>query len=149
MLSIMIIKDKNDFTEDFNKKEFVDFLYNHLGRFGDSKDAITKSVDYALSKEVGMGGFLLAAIDKNELISVLVVNKTRMSGYIPENIIVYVAVHQIKRGKGIGTKIIKKALVLCDGDVKLHVEYNNPAKKLYEKLGFKSKYAEMRYKKSK
>jgi len=39
------------------------------------------------------------------------------------------------------------AIELCDGDVKLHVEYDNPAKRLYERIGFKNKYADMRFKK--
>ena len=34
---------------------------------------------------------------------------------------------------------------LTEGDLALHVEYDNPAKRLYERLGFRSKYAEMRY----
>ena len=32
-----------------------------------------------------------------------------------------------------------------EGDTKLHVEYDNPAKRLYERLGFENKYAEMRW----
>jgi ribosomal protein S18 acetylase RimI-like enzyme len=52
------------------------------------------------------------------------------------------------RGKGIGTEIIKESFDLADGDVKLHVDYNNKeAIKLYKKLGMKSNYMEMRYKK--
>jgi len=77
----------------------------------------------------------------------LVANKTGMSGYIPENIIVYVAVDAQMRGKGIGKMMIDLAIELCDGDVKLHVEYDNPAKRLYERIGFKNKYADMRFKK--
>jgi ribosomal protein S18 acetylase RimI-like enzyme len=51
------------------------------------------------------------------------------------------------RGKGVGSKIIRKGFELADGDVKLHVEYDNPAKRLYERLGMTTKYAEMRYRK--
>jgi GNAT superfamily N-acetyltransferase len=72
-------------------------------------------------------------------------NRTGMQGYIPENILVYVAVDADRRGEGIGKAIVERALEEADGDVKLHVEYDNPAKRLYERLGFASKYAEMRW----
>ena len=75
-------------------------------------------------------------------------NRTGMTRYIPENILVYVAVDQNLRGKGLGGKIISRALELADGNTALHVEYDNPAKRLYERLGFKSKYAEMRFTKN-
>jgi ribosomal protein S18 acetylase RimI-like enzyme len=70
-----------------------------------------------------------------------------MAGYIPENILVYIAVHAKTRGKGYGKKLMNKAIELADGDIALHVEPNNPAKFLYEKLGFENKYLEMRLKK--
>ncbi|MGM0641018.1 MAG: GNAT family N-acetyltransferase, partial [Thermotogota bacterium] len=50
------------------------------------------------------------------------------------------------RGKGIGGKLIDEAAKIVDGEVALHVEYENPAKRLYERKGFESKYAEMRLK---
>jgi ribosomal protein S18 acetylase RimI-like enzyme len=79
----------------------------------------------------------------------LVMNKTGMSGYIPENVLVYVAVDSRYRGEGFGGEIVKKAISMIEGDVKLHVEYENPAKRLYERIGFTTKYAEMRFIKEK
>ncbi|MDD2413380.1 MAG: GNAT family N-acetyltransferase, partial [Bacteroidales bacterium] len=64
--------------------------------------------------------------------------------FIPENILVYIAVDGQYRGKGFGAEIIKEAIKNTKGNIKLHVEYDNPAKRLYERLGFTSKYAEMR-----
>lgn len=129
--------------------EIVDFLYKHLDRFGDSKQAIRKAINYAISNKAGRGGFLTIAKKDNEIVGALVMNKTGMSDYIPANVLVYVAVRADQRGKGLGSKIIKKSLAEANGKVKLHVEYDNPAKKLYERIGFKSKYAEMRYTKEK
>jgi len=104
-------------------------------------------MDYAFSDAEGKGGFILAGYWENKLVGALIMNKTGMSGYVPENILVYVAVDAKMRGKGIGAQIIKKSFELAEGDVKLHVEYDNPAKRLYERLGMKNKYAEMRLKK--
>ncbi len=70
-----------------------------------------------------------------------------MEGYIPEYLLVYIAVLNEKRGKGLGSVLIKKVFELCHGSIALHVEYDNPARHLYERLGFKSKYAEMRWQK--
>jgi GNAT superfamily N-acetyltransferase len=75
-------------------------------------------------------------------------NKTGMKGYIPENILVYIAVHQDERGKGIGRQLMKEALRYAKGDIALHVEPENPAKFLYKKVGFTNKYLEMRLNRS-
>ncbi len=149
MLRFKEIRNENEFDEELPREKFIDFLYKHLDKFGDSKEAIGKSIDYAFSEEKGCGGFLLAAYNGDELIGALVMNNTGMSGYIPENVLVYVAVDSRFRGKGFGREIVNKAISLADGDVKLHVEYENPAKRLYERIGFTTKYAEMRYIKEK
>ena len=67
-----------------------------------------------------------------------------MEDFIPQNFLVYVAVDASQRGKGIGRQLIDHSIAECNGNIALHVEYDNPAKKLYERLGFTSKYAEMR-----
>ena len=149
MLTFKEINNEKDFDEKLTKEKFINFLHRHLDKFGDSKEAIGRSIDYAFSNEKGCGGFLLAAYNDDELIGALVMNNTGMSGYIPENVLVYVAVDSRVRGKGFGRQIVEKAISLADGDVKLHVEYDNPAKRLYERIGFTTKYAEMRFIKEK
>ncbi len=149
MLTFKEINKENDFDEKLTRDKFINFLHRHLDKFGDSKEAIGKSIDYAFSDEKGCGGFLLAAFIDDEIIGALVMNNTGMSGYIPENVLVYVAVNSGLRGKGFGRQIVEKAISMTDGDVKLHVEYENPAKRLYERIGFRTKYAEMRFIKEK
>lgn len=146
MLEIKEIRKSEDFG-DLTKEQFIDFLFEHLDQFGDPKPDIEKSIDYAFSDAEGKGGFLLAAYHEGKLAGALVMNNTGMSGYIPENILVYVAVDSKYRGKGFGGEIVKKSFDIAEGDIKLHVEYDNPAKRLYERVGMKTKYAEMRYEK--
>jgi ribosomal protein S18 acetylase RimI-like enzyme len=136
-----------DFPKILPKQRFIDFLHHHLGEYKDSKEDISKAVDYAFSKVTGKGGFLLAAIERGVVIGEVVVNDSGMSGYIPEHVLVYIAVDVKCRGKGIGKKLIEKTIEECEGDISLHVEYDNPALDVYEHIGFNSKYAEMRYKK--
>lgn len=152
MLQTKIYKTEQSITSE-EKQETVDFLYTHLDEFGDSKEDISKALNFALNivdkdKDIiPLGGFILNGIMDNKIVCSVVINKTGMSGYIPENILVYIATHQDYRGKGIGKQMMKEALDAAEGNVKLHVEPENPARFLYEKIGFTSKYLEMRYNK--
>jgi len=85
--------------------------------------------------------------DDTRIKGVVVINHTGMGGYIPENILVYIAIHKNHRGEGLGKKIMSKAIEYAKGDIALHVEADNPAKHLYTKLGFTNPYLEMRLKK--
>ena len=114
---------------------------------GTQKSDILKAIAYSMKETPSPGGFVLSCTDGADIIGAVVVNKTGMSGYIPENILVYIAVHDGYRGKGIGKQLMTEALAAAEGDVALHVEADNPARHLYEKIGFENKYLEMRYKK--
>lgn len=129
------------------KQEIINFLYEHLEQYGDQKSAISKCVDYAIKESPSFGGFILVASLDNKIVGVTVINQTGMKEYIPENILVYIATHNGYRGKGIGKKLMQKAIEQSKGSIALHVEPDNPAKKLYEKLGFVNKYLEMRLEK--
>lgn len=123
------------------------FLADHLDEYGDPKQDIDKAVQYALGRNNTPGGFLVAHWKGKVLTGAVVVNKTGMQGYIPENILVYIATHKAHRGKGVGKQMMSKAIETAEGDIALHVEPDNPARKLYEGLGFTNKYLEMRLKK--
>lgn len=133
--------NKINFSE---KKIISNFLHKHLGKYGDDLSAIEKAMDYATKERPAFGGFILVAKKEKEIVGATVINKTGMDEYIPENILIYIATHKEYRGQGIGKKLMKKAIDKCRGNIALHVEHDNPAKHLYEKLGFENKYLEMR-----
>lgn len=126
------------------KEEIVNFLFNHLDQYGDEKSAIEKSIDYALKEYTSFGGFVLVSKNSSALAGAVVVNETGMKGYIPENILVYIATRKDLRGQGIGKKLMEYAIEQAKGNIALHVEPDNPARYLYEKYGFTNKYLEMR-----
>jgi len=125
------------------KDLIVNFLVQQMGEFGDSKQDILKCIHYAMNAN-GVGGLVVLAEDNKELIGVIVVNHTGMSGYIPEHILVYFAVKQDRRHQGLGKKMMQHLLSYLKGSIALHVEPQNPVIRLYEEFGFSNKYLEMR-----
>lgn len=148
MITIQKYSDENRANEN-QKQEIVQFLFKHLEQYGDPEKDISDAINYALGFENKPGGHVITARDEktNHLVGAVVVNKTGMSGYIPENILVYIATDKEVRGKGIGKKLMQEAIDSSQGDIALHCEPENPALHLYKKLGFSSKYLEMRLKK--
>lgn len=138
------IYDSYQTADSLEKQNLVNFLFRHLDEFGDTKEAITKAINYAIGETSMVGGFVLEGKVEDRTVGVVVVNRTGMESYIPQNILVYIAVDASQRGKGIGRTLMNKAIELAKGDVALHVEPNNPARFLYENIGFKNKYLEYR-----
>jgi len=146
MLNTKIFDTNNKPTES-EKQTIVNFLFENLEQYGDPKNQIEKAIDYSLKEIESFGGFTMLLHDDEKLKGVVVINQTGMGGYIPENILVYIAVHKDHRGEGLGSKLMKEVVDYTKGDIALHVEANNPAKRLYEKFGFTNPYLEMRLKK--
>jgi GNAT superfamily N-acetyltransferase len=145
---VISVIDRNSSLSEDEQEKIVDFLFEHLGKFGDPRSAIRKAIDFAREKDKGLGGLLIVSKEKEEITGVVVINFTGMQEYIPENILVYIATHKDHRGKGIGKELMEAAKESVKGDIALHVEADNPAVKLYEKVGFTKPYLEMRYKSS-
>ncbi|WP_372638588.1 GNAT family N-acetyltransferase [Fodinibius sp.] len=131
----------------FSRKDIADFLYEHLDEYGDEKRHISSCISYAYGDEAGQDGFIIVAHRDEQIRGAVIINHTNMGGYIPEHILVYIAVHGEARGQGIGKQLMERSIEATEGDIALHVEPDNPAKYLYEKYGFTSKYLEMRLKK--
>lgn len=123
--------------------QLTSFLFEHLEEYGDEKSAIQKAIEYANASNTP-GGYLIEVLDQGQIVSAAVINKTGMGEYIPENILVYLATHKDHRGRGLGGQLMQKMTEIVQGDIALHVEPQNPAKRLYEKFGFGNKYLEMR-----
>ncbi len=139
------VVNDNGFPEWIDRDFIVNFFHETMKPYQDSIQDIQNAVDYAFSSAEGKGGFLMLAHYDQEIAGQLLMLKTGMGGYIPENALLFVTISPQIRGKGVGGKLIKHCLIEAEGDVKLHVEHDNPAKRLYERLGFTQDYAEMRY----
>lgn len=144
-MNIHIFDSQSGEHDTFSKDAVADFLFKHLDEYGDQRADILKAINYAFAEKPGQNGFVVVGEEQGEIVGAVVINETGMEGYIPENILVYIAVHHKMRGKGAGKSLMKATINRARGGIALHVEPNNPALHLYEKLGFTNKYLEMRY----
>jgi [ribosomal protein S18]-alanine N-acetyltransferase len=143
--AIQVVRDEAALPEGLSRDRLARFLHEVMKPYEDTLADIKSALSIALEDENGPGGFAVLGMDEDELIGAAVILRTPWSGYVPENMLLFIGVEPQHRGQGLGRALIEEALDHCEGDVKLHVEYDNPAKRLYERVGFTSKYAEMRY----
>ncbi|MCK4858276.1 MAG: GNAT family N-acetyltransferase [candidate division Zixibacteria bacterium] len=144
-LKIHELRRFEDFPSWIRPEQLAVFLRESLKPYDDPLPDVKQGITDALLPRNGEPGFVLIAEIDQQPVAALIMLRTGMKGYVPENLLLWVAVDQSVRGKGVGSQIIRRSFELADGDVKLHVEYDNPAKRLYERLGMTSEYAEMRY----
>ncbi|WP_138430388.1 GNAT family N-acetyltransferase [Fodinibius saliphilus] len=147
MIELDIIESDIENPTPFSREDIANFLYEHLDEFGDEKKHILSCIGYAYGDDEGQDGFILVAHEDEKILGAVIINHTNMGGFIPEHILVYIAVHGDSRGQGLGKQLMEKIIEKTEGDIALHVEKDNPAVHLYEKYGFTNKYLEMRLKK--
>lgn len=141
-MEFKIINPQTGEDKTYTHQIIAKFLHKHLEEYGDKEEDILKCIAYAMHPD--KGGNIIVGLDKGKIVGVVILNNTGMQDFIPENILVYIAVDNSQRGKGFGKKLMQKAIDTAKGNIALHVEPNNPAKGLYESLGFTNKYLEMR-----
>lgn len=143
-MNMLTLDSSNVAASDFTKEAIADFLFTALEQYGDKKEDILKCLDYALSGDSSKGGMVVLTHEHQTITGAVVINHTGMGDYIPEHILVYIAVDSSQRGKGVGKALMEKVIASTRGSIALHVEPDNPARRLYERLGFTNKYLEMR-----
>ena len=137
-------------VEELTRTETIDHLATVTREwmlpYADTVTDTRRGILDALEGRPAPGGFVVTATEERQLAGILVMLRTGMTGYIPPNLLLFLAVAPSKRRSGIGTLLVQAALRNTTGPVKLHVEADNPAKTLYEKIGFSTSYLDMRYK---
>ena len=148
-VSLAYVDKVDDLPPWLGKDSPAEFFHVKMQPYHDELEDIHRALEYALRIDPSKyGGFLVLATRGEVLVGALAMLETGMSGYIPDHILLFVAVEPDLRGQGIGRRICEFAFEHCDGDVKLHVETENPARRLYERLGMTNKYLEMRLKRA-
>jgi [ribosomal protein S18]-alanine N-acetyltransferase len=143
--NIKVIRNEAALPDWLTRDRLARFLHEVMKPYQDKLEDIKSALSIVFDDGDTPGGFVILATQGEELLGVSVIHHTPWSGYVPENMLLYIGVRPECRSQGIGRALIDDTLANCEGSVKLHVEYDNPAMRLYERVGFTSKYAEMRY----
>jgi GNAT superfamily N-acetyltransferase len=143
---IEIVRSVDALPRGFDFDAFARFLHECLKPYEDSMGDIRSSLSFVFSETTHPRGFFALATnaDTHELVGGAVVHFTPWHGYVPNNLLLYLAVDPHYRNRGMGRDLLEAVIDACEGEIKLHVEHDNPARRLYERVGFTSKYAEMR-----
>src|SRR5690606_9943068 len=107
-------------------KHITSFLYENSVKFRDSKSVIKKSLLYAIKEISGLGGYVFTLENQKEVLGVLVINKTGMNEYIPENILVYLVENKKQKSIGAREKLVNYAINYCKGDIALYINKEDP-----------------------
>lgn len=121
--------------------EFVTLLHTWLIEYTDPKFEINEALEKAFKD-----GHVLCAYQNGDLVGITVMIRTGFEEFFPKFHLGYIATKRDIKGRGIGTQLLQKAVEVTGGHLSLHVDTKNKnAVKLYEKMGFKSKYYRMIY----
>lgn len=125
-----------DFVTTLEKEAIINFLMENLEDYSDSRENVSRAIEYALSKFPHQGGFVIMARKEEEIIGVCVVNRTNFEGYFAENILVYLATSSNFRKQGVATELLSKTKVYTKGSMVVRLHRNVAVKSLFEKAGF-------------
>jgi len=142
-ISYRIVPHTELTNQDYQEK-LVNFLFTSLEQYSDPIPDIQACLKYIMDESKG-GNVFVAEDEHSNLYGAVFLTRTGMEGFVPGYLLVYIATHKDARGKGIGYGLLSFVKDNTKAAIALHVEHDNPAKRLYEKVGFTNKYTEMRW----
>ena len=125
-----------DFVTTLEKEAIINFLLANLDDYLDTRENVSRAIEYALSKFPHQGGFVLIARIDRDIVGATVVNRTNFEGYFAENILVYLAVDETQRRKGVASELLKQSKLYAKGEVMIRLDNNSSVHELFEKAGF-------------
>jgi len=143
-LELRVVRRPDELPEGESLDGLARFFHETMTPWQDALPDVRRALDYVFGGRPGEGGFLVHASASGRRAGALLMLATGMEGYVAGHLLLFVSVEPDQRGRGLGRRIVERALAECPGTVKLHVDFENPAQRLYERLGFVKKHWEMR-----
>ena len=131
-----------------DKKTISQFLVQQSFPIDLSSAEVQESLEYAVKERPSFGGFVLSAIEEEEIVGALIVNRTGMGGFNPSYLLVHFGIHPKYKQNGLPQRLLSAALRYTKGDLAMRLPVDHPQRSLIEAVGFKAAYLEMRFDKS-
>jgi|SRR5690606_11622110 len=122
------------------------FIHAHQDAPHTTKRAIGKAIEYSAKEIPGLGGYVFVLQEKEEILGLMVVNKTGMGDYIPENFIAFLTIHREHLEAGFEQALMDYALQYCKGDIAIHIKTLGRNMEFLQRNGFELTHMEMRLK---
>ena len=135
-----------DFVTTLEKEAIINFLLASLDDYTDTRENVSRAIEYALSKFPHQGGFVIVARREEAIAGVAVVNRTNFEGYFAENILVFLSVAETDRRTGVATNLLKQIKLYAKGDVMIRLDNSSSVRELFEKSGFSKDSTEFVFK---
>jgi threonine synthase len=127
--------------EKYSKETISNWIKAWLQDYSDPIEETEDAVASAIKT-----GYILLALRNNSPQGVCVVVNLGFKDFIPTYHLGYIGTKEGNKGRGIATELINQMIELTQGKLSLHVDLENKrARKLYEKLGFRTSYYRMIY----
>lgn len=125
------------------KKAIVSFLSQYSETVWMEETAIYQAVDYAIKETPSFGGFIVTAEQDHQIIAALVINKTGMHGYMPQNIAVLNAVLPEYKNTNLIKELKAKAMMLTKGNIAIVVNNHGIKDMELQNMALEAKYMQM------
>lgn len=123
----------------------VNFLFSNQDCNKLSKNSLRKAILYAAKERPGFGGYIFCLEEKDTTIGALVINRTGMEDYIPENMLVTMVVAKDFKNQGWEDKLLDYAISYCKGDIGVYIKEPKTTQ-TFKEHGFEHNNLEMRLK---
>lgn len=125
-------------------ERLTQFILGHHEGPKPTERAVSKAIQYSAKEIPGLGGYVFVLKEKDEIRGLMVVNKTGMGDYIPENFIAFLTIHSEHRRTGLEQQLMDYALEYCRGDMAIHIKEMGRSMKFLQRNGFELTHMEMR-----
>ena len=118
----------------------VKFLLENAENGHFSPEEIMESVECAVKERPSLGGFILTLKKEEEVLGIIVVNRTSMEKAQQLSLLAIAKAH---RHNGVASKLVSAAIEKAGAGLVLQIEPGNGEEAFFEKLGFSKKYVVM------